>query len=104
MHGTVEHYIYFKSYDHHDHFPEVNVFFERDSYPAPESGGPVTVCVKKEGEIAESFTVQVATSNLSPIEAEGKVSHNYYITLVLRILNSIIKLNACIEITDQHDF
>ena len=73
MHGTVEHYVYFKSHDHHDHFPEVNVFFERDSYPAPESGGPVTVCVKKEGEIAESFTVQVATSNLSPIEAEGKL-------------------------------
>jgi len=49
----------------------VNVFIESDSYQVPEDGGPVNVCVLKDQNVADSFTVQVATTNLTPVQAEG---------------------------------
>ena len=50
---------------------EVNVFFESESYRVPEDGGSVTVCVLKDERVADSFTVRVATTNLTPVQAEG---------------------------------
>ena len=47
------------------------MFFESESYHVPEDGGSVTVCVLKDERVADSFTVQVATTNLTPVQAEG---------------------------------
>ena len=50
---------------------ETRVFFERESYSVAEDAGSVSLCVRREGENSESLSIQVATSNLSPVDARG---------------------------------
>ena len=38
-----------------------------------EGSGAVSVCVRREGEADESFAISVATSDSSPVQAEGIV-------------------------------
>ena len=61
--------------------------FESDIYLVDEDRGPVVVCIAREGEISETLTVQVSTSELEPLEAKGgKLSYNHCacVTAVLR--------------------
>ena len=50
----------------------VTVYFESSGYEVVENEGPVTVCVLREGEIAEAIVIQVTTSELSPVQAVGR--------------------------------
>ena len=50
----------------------VTVYFESSGYEVVENEGPVTVCVIREGEIAEAIVIQVTTSELSPVQAVGR--------------------------------
>ncbi|CAI8033561.1 FRAS1-related extracellular matrix protein 2, partial [Geodia barretti] len=50
---------------------EVWVSFESDIYLVDEDRGPVVVCIAREGEISETLTVQVSTSELEPLEAKA---------------------------------
>lgn len=65
------------------------MFFESESYRVPEGRGPVTVCVLKDQRVAESFTVHVATTNLTPVQAEGEYSSSYYPSCTLYLLLSV---------------
>ena len=47
------------------------MFFDEENYPVTETDGGVSVCVRREGAAAESFSVTVATSETSPVQAEG---------------------------------
>ena len=49
----------------------VRVFFEEESYPVTENGGPATLCVRREGDATESFSIDVATTETSPVQAQG---------------------------------
>ena len=50
----------------------MTVYFESSGYEVVENEGPVTVCVLREGEIAEAIVIQVTTSELSPVQAVGR--------------------------------
>ena len=50
----------------------VRVYFENISYTVDEEGGPVIVCVLREGEIAETLTIQISTAELVPPQATGR--------------------------------
>ena len=52
-------------------FPVVSVFFDRDRYQVTENDGPVEVCVRREGDATESFTINVATTESNPVQAQG---------------------------------
>ena len=60
------------------------MLIESDSYQVSEDGGPVSVCVLKDQNVAESFAVQVATTNLIPVQAEG--GHSTFYTVVLVVI------------------
>ena len=47
------------------------MFFADGSYQVSESDGSVSVCVEREGDVAESFSVEVATAESNPAQAEG---------------------------------
>ncbi|CAI8033565.1 FRAS1-related extracellular matrix protein 2, partial [Geodia barretti] len=47
----------------------VRVYFENDSYSVDEENGPVIVCVVREGEIADTLTIQISTAELVPPQA-----------------------------------
>ena len=49
------------------------MFFESDSYSVAEDSGSVTACIRREGGSSDSLPVQVATGNLNPVDAGGKV-------------------------------
>ena len=51
---------------------EVRVFFESSSATVAEEDGSANVCVRTDGEVAEAFTIQVATRNLDPVDATGQ--------------------------------
>ena len=51
-----------------------------------EGSGAVAVCVRREGEADESFTISVATSDSSPVQAEGIVNN----TLFIAVANGIV--------------
>ena len=55
-------------------FLEVWVMFESDNYTVGEDRGPVIVCLTREGEISETLTVQVSTSELAPLQAKGNIA------------------------------
>ena len=60
----------------------VRVFFDQERYQGTENSGPVEVCVRREGDATESFTINVATANSSPVQAQGTIktipiSYNY---------------------------
>ena len=48
------------------------MFFEEESYQVTEGDGSVSVCVRREGEAAASFSVSAATSQTNPVQAEGR--------------------------------
>ena len=50
----------------------VRVYFENDSYSVDEEDGPVIVCVVREGEIADTLTIQISTAELVPPQATGE--------------------------------
>ena len=50
---------------------EVRVFFADENYQMSENNGSVSVCVEREGDAAESFSVEVATAESNPVQAEG---------------------------------
>ena len=47
------------------------MFFEDDSYQVPENNGSVSVCVRREGDAAERFSIEVATAEQTPVQAQG---------------------------------
>ena len=47
------------------------MFFADGSYQVSENDGSVSVCVEREGDAAETFSVDVATSERDPVQAEG---------------------------------
>lgn len=47
--------------------------FESESYSIQEDGGSVSVCVRTNGMITEAFSIIVATTNLSPVDAMGRL-------------------------------
>ena len=49
----------------------VRVFFDEERYQVTENNGPVEVCVRREGDAAESFIINVATTDSSPVQAQG---------------------------------
>ena len=61
---------------------EVSVFFESGSVSVAEDDGLVTVCVRTDGEAAEAFSIQVATSNLNPVDATGRFLANIHMCTV----------------------
>lgn len=48
------------------------MFFESSSATVAEEDGSANVCVRTDGEVAEAFTIQVATRNLDPVDATGQ--------------------------------
>ena len=52
----------------------MRVVFEDNNYHVTEGSDSLSVCVRREGEVADSFTVTVTTSNTNPIQAEGESS------------------------------
>lgn len=48
------------------------MFFASSSYSVSEADGRVTVCVRRDGAVTQPFSIQVATSNLSPVDADGR--------------------------------
>ena len=52
---------------------EVRVFFESDSYSVAEDSGSVMACIVREGGNSDTLPVQVATGNLNPVDATGKL-------------------------------
>jgi hypothetical protein len=50
---------------------DVRVFFADGSYQVSENDGSVSVCVEREGDAAETFSVDVATSERDPVQAEA---------------------------------
>ena len=46
-----------------------------------EGSGAVSVCVRREGEADESFIISVATSDSSPVQAEGIVINTLFIAV-----------------------
>ena len=49
----------------------VRVEFDEESYGVTEGSDSVSVCVRREGEAEESFSINVATSDNNPVQAEG---------------------------------
>lgn len=49
----------------------VRVFFDEEAYVVVENDGPAEVCVRREGDAVESFTINVATANSNPVQAQG---------------------------------
>ena len=49
----------------------VRVEFDEESYGVTEGSDSVSVCVRREGEAEESFSINVATSDNNLVQAEG---------------------------------
>ena len=49
----------------------VRVVFEEENYGVTEGSDPVSVCVRREGHAAESFSINITTSDTLPVQAEG---------------------------------
>ena len=56
----------------------VRVFFDEDSYQVTENSGPVEICVRREGDATESFTINVATTDSNPVQAQGAVFFHWH--------------------------
>ena len=52
-------------------YADVRVYFEEDVYSVSETDGRVTICIRREGETSESLTINVATEELVPPQAQG---------------------------------
>ena len=52
---------------------DVRVYFERDTYEVSETDGTLEVCVRREGDISGSLTIEVSTGDFDPLQAEGIV-------------------------------
>lgn len=48
----------------------MRVYFETDSYTVSETDGRVNICVRREGDLSGSATIQVATEELTPTQAQ----------------------------------
>lgn len=48
----------------------MRVYFETDSYTVSETDGRVNICVRREGDLSGSVTIQVATEELTPTQAQ----------------------------------
>ena len=59
----------------------IGVVFYEESYHVNEGSGAVSVCVRREGEADESFIISVATSDSSPVQAEGIVNNTLFIAV-----------------------
>ena len=49
---------------------DVRVYFESDNYTVSETDGRVDICVRREGDLSGSLTINVATEELSPSQAQ----------------------------------
>lgn len=49
------------------------MFFESDSYSVAEDSGSVMACIVREGGSSDTLPVQVATGNLNPVDATGRL-------------------------------
>ena len=58
----------------------VRVLFDEETYGVTEGSGSVSVCVRREGEAAESFSIDVATSDDDPVQAQG-IQRKYHFLL-----------------------
>ena len=66
----------------HLYHTEVRVFFESGSVSVAEDDGSVTLCIRTVGVAAQSFSVQVATRNLNPVDATGRFKTNTVISTI----------------------
>ena len=57
---------------YHSYHTEVRLFFENGSASVEEDDGSVTVCVRTDGEVANPFSIEVATRSLDPVDATGR--------------------------------
>ena len=53
------------------------VYFERDAYEVSETDGTVELCVRREGDVSRSLTIQVSTEDFVPLQAEGNNHRNF---------------------------
>ena len=54
-----------------------------------EDEGSVSVCVVREGDAAETFSIEVSTADLNPVEAEG--------TVIVRIIFCVYQLLVAVS-------